>query len=102
MVGKGRGIAGLGFPLVETLRGPVGVRVARTVLVIAIAASRVVSESGGVVVGGPLAKTADTVLIDISIVAVHTDTILGGDLVIAIDTPHPLVGLARGGSTGRE
>merc|ERR1719150_1721030 len=83
--------AGLSLPLVETLGGPVGVGVAGGVAV----ASGVVGEGGGVG-GGPLAETADAVLINDGVVAVHTDTVLSGDLVVAIDPPDPLVALAGG------
>merc|ERR1719150_108547 len=51
------GVAGLSLPLVETLGGPVGVGVAGAVLVVAVAASRVVGEGRGVAVGGPLVET---------------------------------------------
>merc|ERR1712038_185077 len=58
-------LAGLSLPLVKTLGAPVGVRVAGTVLVVAVASSGVVSEGRGVAVGGPLAKTAKFRVIDI-------------------------------------
>merc|ERR1712018_499967 len=95
-------LAGLSLPLVKTLGAPVGVRVAGTVLVVAVASSGVVSEGRSVAVGGPLAKTAKFRVIDIGIVAVDTDIIGGGDTVVAVLAVDRLVALTRGGSTGRE